>query len=303
MIDSNGAVPNMNFWLDLFTPYTWTRFKEHGASISGFRPRQRAAAFGRVKRGDILLCYLVKISRWCGSLEVVSDAFEDSMPIFADENDPFPIRFKVRPIVMLEFEHAIPIDELWSQLSFTSQLEPRSFGWAQAAKLRQSLVSISAQDGHVIQRALENQTSQRKVFDLDQADLRHIDQRTVIRTESGEIEVEVPEREDEEEVIEKETTVSPRTSLKVQAQLAQLGATLGFSIWIPPADRSRVLELLPTTYHPKFVTKLPLNYDLATLKTIENIDIIWLDPAPLHMLLRLNIRLRYTVDYCGWPIC
>ena len=31
----------MNYWLDLFTPYTWTRFKEHGSTISGFRPRQR----------------------------------------------------------------------------------------------------------------------------------------------------------------------------------------------------------------------------------------------------------------------
>ena len=178
---------------------------------------------------------------------------------------------------MLDFERAIPIDELWSQLSFTNQLEPRSFGWAQAAKLRQSLVSISAQDGQVIQRALESQSRQGKVFELDQTDLRHLGQRTVIRTESGEIEVEVPERE-EEEVAEQETAVSPRASLKVQAQLAQLGATLGFSIWVPPSDRSRVLELLPTTFHPKFVTtKLPLNYDLATLKTIENIDIIWLD--------------------------
>lgn len=112
-------------------------------------------------------------------------------------------------------------------------------------------------------------------------DLRHIGPRTVIRTESGEIEVEVPEREDEEEAVaitEQEAAVSPRASLKVQAQLAQLGATLGFSIWVPPSDQSRVLELLPITFHPKFVmTKLPLNYDLATMKTIENIDIIWLD--------------------------
>src|SRR5262249_4499792 len=73
------------------------------------------------------------------------------------------------------------------------------------------------------------------------------------------------------------TEPGPRASLKVQAQLAQLGATLGFSIWIPVADRLKVQELLPATYHTKFVTKLPLNYDLATLKTIENIDVIWLD--------------------------
>jgi predicted RNA-binding protein with PUA-like domain len=72
----------MNYWLDLFTPYTWTRFRDHGATISGFRPRQRRTAYERIKPGDYLLCYLVKLSRWSGVLEVVSEAFEDSAPIF-----------------------------------------------------------------------------------------------------------------------------------------------------------------------------------------------------------------------------
>lgn len=68
----------MGYWLDLFTPYTWMRFQKHGAQISGFRPRQKTTAFTRVKRADMLLCYLVKLSRWCGVLEVVSEAFEDT---------------------------------------------------------------------------------------------------------------------------------------------------------------------------------------------------------------------------------
>src|SRR6185437_1494874 len=66
-------------------------------------------------------------------------------------------------------------------------------------------------------------------------------------------------------------------SLKVQAKVAQLGATLGFNLWVPQNDRSRILELLPEPIRDKFVSVLPLNYDLATLKTIENIDVIWLD--------------------------
>src|SRR5271154_3579708 len=74
----------MTYWLDIFTPYTWGRFKDHGAKISGFRPRQRRAAFERVKQGDKLLCYLVRLSRWCGILDVSSNAFEDTTPIFAD---------------------------------------------------------------------------------------------------------------------------------------------------------------------------------------------------------------------------
>lgn len=267
----------LNYWLDLFTPYTWTRFREHGATISGFRPRQRHVAFERIKPGDVFVCYLVKLSRWCGVLEVVSQAFEDATPIFADDNDPFPIRFKVRPRVILDFEKALPIEELWTQLSFTKQLVLGSRGWAQFARLRQSLVQISEQDAVVIMRALEAQAHGGKAFELDAHDMRHIGPRTVVRTEAGEVEVEVPEREEEEEKEEAESPTGPRPSLKVQAQLAQLGATLGFTIWIPPGDRAKVQELLAPTYHSKLVTNLPLNYDLATLKTIENIDVIWLD--------------------------
>ena len=81
----------MNYWLDLFTPYTWRRFREHGASISGFPPRQRKTAHERIEPGDYFLCYLVKLSRWSGVLEIVSDVFEDGTPIFADDNDPFTI--------------------------------------------------------------------------------------------------------------------------------------------------------------------------------------------------------------------
>ena len=119
----------MAYSLDLFTPYTWTRFQDHGASVSGFRPRQRRTALERVKPGDLFLCYLVKLSRWCGALEVLGTAYEDHTPILADENDPFPIRFKVKPVVMLDFEQSIPIEELWDQLSFTKELI-RGFGWA-----------------------------------------------------------------------------------------------------------------------------------------------------------------------------
>jgi hypothetical protein len=265
----------MNYWLDLFTPYTWERFRQNGADVSGFRPRQRRAAFERVKLGDCLLCYLVKLSRWCGALEVVSGAFEDSTPIFADENDPFPIRFEVKPQVVLDFEQAIPIETLWSDLSFTNQLVVGSVGWAQAAKLRQSLIPISSQDGEVIRRSLEQQKAERRAFALDQSDIRHIGQRTVVRTETGVVEVEVPDREVEE--LSEGASAGPRVSIRMQAQLSQLGATLGFTIWIPPADRTRVLEFLPANYHSKLVATLPLNYDLATLKTIENIDVIWLD--------------------------
>ncbi len=232
----------MNYWLNLFTPYTWIRFRDHGADISGFRPRQRNAAFLRVKRGDLLICYLVKISRWCGIVEVASEAFEDAEPIFTETNDPFPVRFRAISRVALDLEHSIPIEEpeLWKRLSFTRDLEPGAVGWAQAARLRQSLIQIPPEDGALLVHALEQQEKEKRRHHLDAADLRQIKDKTVVRTEEGEIEVEVPEREEINIVVVTEVA-EVRASTKVQAQVAQLGLSLGFSIWAPPNDRAKVL--------------------------------------------------------------
>lgn len=274
----------MNFWLDLFTPYTWERFRDSGGGVSGFRPRQRRAATERVKKGDLFLCYLVKVSRWCGYLEVTSDAFEDHTPIFAERDDPFPIRFKVRPRVILDFEQSIPVEEprLWNELSFTKSLKAGSRGWAQLARLRQSLVSIPQADGELIRQLLDEQSRQKKVFPLSAVDARHVANRTVVRTERGEVEVEVPEREDEEH--EEHELGAPggheavvRVSHRMQAKVAKLGAILGFTIWIPPSDRAKVSAAIAPQLRDQLVATLPLNYDTATLKTIENIDVIWLD--------------------------
>ena len=56
------------FYPDLFTPETWDAFRRHGGGISGFRQRQEDVA-RRIKPGDIFLCYLVRLSRWCGALD------------------------------------------------------------------------------------------------------------------------------------------------------------------------------------------------------------------------------------------
>jgi hypothetical protein len=62
----------------------------------------------------------------------------------------------------------------------------------------------------------------------------------------------------------------------MQAKLALIGATIGFRVWIPKPDRSRVLELVPAALHAALLDKLPLSYDLTTLETIELIDVIWI---------------------------
>jgi hypothetical protein len=57
--------------------------------------------------------------------------------------------------------------------------------------------------------------------------------------------------------------------------LARIGARMDLRVWLPASDRAAVLKEAPDI-EPKLLTTLPLNYDNTTLKTIENIDVLWL---------------------------
>jgi len=63
-------------------------------------------------------------------------------------------------------------------------------------------------------------------------------------------------------------------AMQIQALIATIGTKMGFSIWLPRADRSRVLKAW--TPEDNLVDVLPLGYDPTTIKTIEQIDVLWL---------------------------
>lgn len=66
-----------------------------------------------------------------------------------------------------------------------------------------------------------------------------------------------------------------RESMQIQGLLAKIGAAMGYSIWLPKSDRSRVLKV----WQPRdgeLLDTLPLGYDATTTKTIEQIDVLWL---------------------------
>jgi hypothetical protein len=66
-----------------------------------------------------------------------------------------------------------------------------------------------------------------------------------------------------------------RESIKIQAMLAEIGERMGYKIWIPKSDRSRILEVWESKLS-SLIDELPLNYDIDTIKTIENIDVLWI---------------------------
>ncbi|MFM0263111.1 hypothetical protein [Paraburkholderia sediminicola] len=97
---------------------------------------------------------------------------------------------------------------------------------------------------------------------------------TVRRIDNKSISVTVPTvpDEDDEESFDNE---SVRESMQMQGLVARIGAAMGFTIWLPKADRSRVLKV----WRPSpgvLLDELPLSYDSTTTKTIEQIDVLWL---------------------------
>ena len=246
---------------------------------TGFRERQRARAREQVKQGDILLCYLTRLSRWCGVLQVQSEAYDDDSPRF-DDPDPFTVRFRVEPIVVLEPELSIPISEenVWTTLSITKLHKRGARGWT--GFVRSSLNRFNDADGGFLTELLKEQQGNPRSFPLSERDKLQLAKRT-IRTVDREVEVEVPDAEEDDVSIASVASASgiapdSRESIRMQAQVAQIGAEMGFHIWVPRNDKTRVLEHVPAGMHERFLDVLPLNYDDTTLRTVEQIDVLWL---------------------------
>ena len=130
-------------------------------------------------------------------------------------------------------------------------------------------------------KLLKKQQSNPESYSLTEKDRRQLVRRRKVRTLYREVEVEVPDLEDDDAVLEAEIVeltkeTNSRESIQMQAKVAQIGAEMRFRIWVPRNDRARVLEHIPTGMREKFLDALPLNYDDTTLRTVEQIDVLWL---------------------------
>jgi hypothetical protein len=221
--------------------------------------------------GDKLICYMTKLSRWVGVLEVMSKCFRDDRPLFYDTDDPFVIRFRVKPLAWLPKEKAIPIrdERVWRRLSFTRDYDPDYRYWT--GKFRSSLNQLDEEDGRFLEELILAQAESGEVFPVDEREYQKLLAHRVRRLDKT-VTVSVPQDTEIEDGIEPSAEV--RESIKIQALLAEIGAKMGMRIWIPRSDRSRVLAEWKGN-HEALLEELPLNYDETTLRTIEQIDVIW----------------------------
>lgn len=263
----------MAYYIDLFSPETYKAFSDSRREISGFRLRHEAMS-SKIKAGDVFVCYITRLSRWVGLLEVLDGPFIGHEPIFVPDNDPFVVRFSVRPRIWLDLNRAIPIHEeaIWRGLSFTRELPKGSLAWT--GKVRGSLARLDDTDGIFLAEKLSDQVATPIDYPLSEGDQRKLATHRVVRSDKV-VNVSIPEdastAEETAEIPERES----RESTRIQALIAQIGVQMGLSIWIPRNDRGGVLREWRGT-STNILDRLPLNYDDTTLRTIEQIDVLWL---------------------------
>jgi hypothetical protein len=261
----------MAYLSDLFTPETYEAFGRSDRTISGFRESQRTMA-DKIRPGDKFICYMVRVSRWVGVLEILEGPFIDKTPIFVPDDDPFVVRFKVKAAVWLPREQTVPIHDMdvYSRLTFTRNVKPGGY-WQ--GPIRRSLLKMNDEDGAYLESLLHKIQTERRTYPIDEEQYERASKRRIQRPDRSVV-VSVP---DDAIVPHDETSQIPneRESIRVQAALCRIGEAMGFKIWLPMADRSRVGD----HWKPQqgaLLDRLPLNYDETTLDTIQRIDVLWL---------------------------
>ena len=260
-----------SYWLDLFTGATWEEFLAAGGEVSGFRER-RWKTVQQMKPGDYMVCYLTGVSRWIGVLEVVSEAYRDSSPIWQD--DEFPCRVRVRSVATLTPETAVPVFELREQLSVFRDLKNPN---AWTGHFRGSPTRWKPGDGQVVVAAVLDAKDNPINRPVDAAKLAR--RPRALKAAIGPVTVPDSEESSEESELPKEeetATKEPTAHTEIQWSLLKLGNDMGLDIWVARNDRNRDWRGHRFTQLPRLRTELPLQFDEATNRTIELIDVLWL---------------------------
>jgi hypothetical protein len=255
-----GGCVARQYWIDLFTGKTWDEFKSAGGETSGFR-ESKAKTVRRLKPGDWMLCYVTGVSRFIAILEVAGEPFRDDTPIWSD--DVFPMRLRVKTIAELDPETSVPVHTILPRLSFYDELRPMAW----TGRFRSSPSRVDSSDGAAIADAIlaAQKSPTRLAIDAKKWG------RTPRGYESGDVVVTIPD-----DVVEPETDVPEAGGSehdRIQNLLLRMGSQMGFDVWVARNDRGRVDT---AALGAQLRDSLPAQFDDATNRTIEHIDVIWL---------------------------
>ncbi len=265
-----------SYWIDLFTGKTWDEFRATGATVTGFRTRA-ATVSKRIRPGDVLLCYVTGVKRWVGALEVTGPS-TDTTRIWSD--DVFPVRFDVRPVVVLDALYGVRLEDLEGRVAFYAGPQHRGgyrgFFRSSPAKFERSA------DGELVMSLLREAEAERVARPMDERAYRRRPA-YLLRGRLGDVQTErevmVPDP-DESELGDApklvEVAAGETRHTEMQWELLQLGSAMGLDVWVASNDRGRSWNDKSLANTSRLVTDLPKLFNEVTNRTIELIDVIWL---------------------------
>lgn len=269
----------MKYWLDLFTGTTWEEFRNSGSNVSGFSDRMRRNV-ERISAADVLLCYLTGVMRWVGALEVTGPS-QDKKRIWKDAE--FPARVAVKPLVLLSPENGVPMAELEGKVSFYRGSQDRG-KFNGFVRMSPNLFRTQA-DGDMILDLLRGAERTPVARPVDARKLARKPFFNAERKKGKEViktAVTVPDSDEAEEAEQAETACQAEAETartrhtEIQYQLLTLGSELGLDLWVARNDRSRTWNGKMLGSLPRVIEDLPTQFNEATNRTIELIDVLWL---------------------------
>lgn len=230
----------MQYFTDVFTSQTWREFTRGDGLITGFSASMAKKA-NVVQPGDRFICYLRRKFVFVGALEATSTMYRSDAPLWNTEQ--FPLRVSVKPVVLLDEKHGLPLADLEGHLSFF----PTGTRLGDVPERFQgSPTLLPAADGEVIWR----QTVAHEDALASAAAEEH---------DAGEAPAGQPHAE-------------------AQALLAEIGTKLGCDVWIPKPDRERVARVAAQL---RLLSALPPYLGGEANDIIRLIDVLWLQGRKL----------------------
>ncbi|RPJ78752.1 MAG: hypothetical protein EHM20_03165 [Alphaproteobacteria bacterium] len=268
----------VNYWLSLFTGTTWEEFQKAGSSVSGFNKRSQKTV-DKIESGDIILCYITGVMHWVGALEVVGPT-NDARQIWNLGNDSdelnFPVRLAVKPILTLNPEYGVPMKELEGKVSFYESPDDRLKGFR--GFIRRSPTKFKENDGNCVFELLKEAEKNPVIKEIDYKKMGKI---PLYKVKKGmkNIIVTIPETEPNSstnDILDNKDFSNTSEHTKIQYYLLNLGSKMGLNVWVAKNDRSKAYNNISFESMPGIVSELPTQFNDATQKTIELIDVLWL---------------------------
>jgi len=258
----------MSFFTDVFTIETWEQAKARGFAVSGFpsptvtRGGYFQSTFDRVEVGDVLLCYVkAPAKRWVGALRVEGPMYlDDADDIWGMSSDGlarYPARFKTSPVITLDIDVALPIEETIGVLDCLD-----SNNWS--GLFRRSLTPVGGDDGAKLLQLLP--------LDRKPSPVRVPRKRPPRRVTAT---PPVPETSGEADTPKLDEPARGTQHLELVAKLISLGKTLGCEVWVASDERGKSHDGLVFADH--VLDEFPaIGLDPESKDLVRTIDVLWI---------------------------